>query len=107
MCAPRTSWPGWGSGISLPAAPTAGPLGSCSVKTEFEYLRFVELPRKPERRTGNYSCQNRSSSQELGKVMWHGPWRQYCYFPTVQAVYSAGCLRDMAEFLEGLKAVGR
>ena len=72
------------------------------MKTEYDYLRFVEKPRPTGRKTGIYSCRNRKSDTELGIVRWHGPWRRYCYFPTVQAVYSGGCLEDIADFIGGL-----
>ena len=69
------------------------------MKTEYEYLRFAELPKRDDRKTSTYSCQNLKSTTELGLVKWHGAWRQYCFFPTIQAVYSAGCLGDIADFI--------
>lgn len=66
---------------------------------EYKYLRFVEEPRPKGRKTGIWSCRNKSSNTELGVIRWNGHWRQYCYFPTVQAVYSAGCLMDIADFI--------
>ena len=72
------------------------------MKTDYEYLRFVERSRPPGLKTGIYSCRNRKSDTELGIVRWHGPWRQYCYVPTVQAVYSGGCLQDIAGFIARL-----
>ena len=76
--------------------------GEGGVKTDYEYLRFVEKPRPPRRKTGIYSCRNLKSDTELGLVRWHGPWRQYCYFPIGQAIYSAGCLQDIADFMTRL-----
>lgn len=71
------------------------------MKLEYQYLLFVEVERKAK--TSVWSCRNKKSGAELGRVAWHGPWRQYCYFPTVQAVYSAGCLDDIADFIEQVK----
>ena len=68
----------------------------------YEYLWFVEKPRPAGRKTGIYSCRNLNSNNELGEVRWHNHWRQYCYFPTVQAVYSAGCLKDITDFIRRL-----
>jgi len=76
--------------------------GESGVKTEYDYLRFVEKPRPAVRKTGIYSCRNLKSDTELGIVRWHGPWCCYCYFPTVQAVYSEGCLQDIAGFIARL-----
>ncbi len=38
----------------------------------------------------------------LGEVKWYSSWRQYVFFPTGQrTLFSAGCLRDMARFIDG------
>lgn len=70
------------------------------MKLMFEYVEFVEIEPKPK--TKVFSCRNRNSSEELGQVKWYGPWRQYCYFPVIMAVYSKGCLRDIAAFISQL-----
>lgn len=72
------------------------------MKTRFEYIHFVKTADKPK--TSVWSCRNSRSDDELGEVRWYGSWRRYCYFPTVQAVYSQGCLNDIAEFIAGLSA---
>jgi hypothetical protein len=64
---------------------------------DFKYIEFVELPSKGK--TSIWSCRNKNSGTELGQVRWHGPWRQYCYFPAVDAVYSSGCLFDIGSFV--------
>jgi hypothetical protein len=72
------------------------------MKTEFQYIAFIELPVPAERKTKIWSCCNRKHGEELGKVMWNGQWRQYCYYPTCAAVYSAGCLNDITEFIKSV-----
>ena len=64
---------------------------------KFEYVHFVKTENKPK--TSVWSCRNNNSSDELGIVKWYAPWRAYCFFPTVQAVYSAGCLMDINSFI--------
>ena len=68
---------------------------------DYKYLAFQELIRVEGHKTSVYSCRNKRSGEELGQIRWYGAWRQYCYFPTVQAVYSGGCLRDIAGFMAG------
>lgn len=63
----------------------------------YEYVHFVKVDDKPK--TSVWRCQNIKGEDELGIVKWYAPWRQYCYFPTVQAVYSAGCLADIKDFI--------
>jgi hypothetical protein len=70
------------------------------MKTEYEFIHFVKIADKT--RTSVWSCQNNKTDDELGKIEWYPGWRQYCYFPTVQAVYSIGCLVNIAEFISQL-----
>ncbi len=71
------------------------------MQTRYEYLVFEKAAQQPPK-TSSWECKNIRSGTMLGVVKWYGSWRQYCYFPTVQAVYSAGCLKDIADFLEQL-----
>ena len=77
---------------------------STPTKTTYEYLVFeqVKVEGFNKTKTTPWTCMNLKSRGELGMVKWHGAWRQYCYFPTVQAVYSSGCLSDIADFLNQL-----
>lgn len=68
---------------------------------KYKYINFKLIEKKPK--TGIYRCCNNKSGEELGIIKWHNSWRQYCYFPTVQAVYSRGCLEDINNFLLKLK----
>ncbi|KKL76429.1 hypothetical protein LCGC14_2045000 [marine sediment metagenome] len=63
----------------------------------YEYVHFEKVEDKPK--TSVWSCRNNNSEEELGVVKWYAPWRCYCYFPTVQAVYSPGCLVDINDFI--------
>jgi hypothetical protein len=38
----------------------------------------------------------------LGIVRWFGRWRQYTFWPSSDTIYSPGCLRDVAAFLDAL-----
>lgn len=71
------------------------------MKTEYQYIHFVKIADKPK--TSIWSCKNSHHGNELGRIQWYGPWRQYVYSPTVQAVYSIGCLVDIADFIQQLK----
>ncbi len=73
-----------------------------SYKYNYKYLHFIQVE-NPGRKTSIWECRNNRSQATLGLVKWYGPWRQYCYYPTVQAVYSPGCMDDMAHFIRQLK----
>lgn len=75
------------------------------MKRYYQYINFQIKEHKPK--TLVWSCRNNSSGAELGEIKWYASWRQYCYFPTVQAVYSTGCLKDIADFIsQGPNALG-
>lgn len=67
----------------------------------YRFIHFVEIERKAK--TSVFSCRNNRSGEELGQVRWYPAWRRYCYFPTVQAIYSAGCLADIQHFMEAVE----
>lgn len=35
----------------------------------------------------------------LGEVKFFGRWRQFCFFPSTNAVFNEGCLADLTKFL--------
>jgi len=72
--------------------------GNFKMKTQYQYIHFVLIEEKPK--TKVWQCNNNRSGEELGVLKWYSGWRQYCYFPTVQAVYSKGCLDDIADFIK-------
>lgn len=43
----------------------------------------------------------------LGIVRWFGRWRQYTFWPSNETLYSAGCLHDVADFIESLHEARR
>ena len=43
----------------------------------------------------------------LGQIKWHGPWRQYCFFPSPYCVFNNGCMSDIQEFIKELHAKRR
>ena len=71
------------------------------MKTEYKYLQFQEIPSK-SKPTRKFICWNKKVGGELGEIRWLSDWRQYCFFPTVQAVYSVSCLNDIADFIKNL-----
>ena len=70
------------------------------MKTEFEYICFKQKPSTGK--TFIWLCRNIHHGDELGVIKWHCAWRTYCYIPTVQAVYSRACLKDIAQFIDNL-----
>jgi hypothetical protein len=65
------------------------------MKTKYKFIYF-------EQNGNTWLCKNNKSKGLLGKIEYYSPWRQYCYFPLTQAVYSDGCLSDIADFIKQL-----
>lgn len=38
----------------------------------------------------------------LGTIKWHGPWRQYCFFPNGETIFSGDCMRYIIDFIKEL-----
>jgi hypothetical protein len=40
----------------------------------------------------------------LGLIKWHGPWRQYCFFPNkdYETLWSWDCLKELSEYIQEL-----
>ena len=66
------------------------------MKTQYEYITFIPIPF--EGKTTKWDCINTKSGHPLGRVMWYGPWRQYCFHTVGQAIFSNGCLNDIRDF---------
>ena len=61
------------------------------------YIEFVEIERKPKNLV--FSVRSISQGTELGRIKWHGAWRQYCLFPE-PTIWSSGCLEAVVDFLK-------
>jgi len=65
-----------------------------------QYLSFRWLFDKPK--TGVFGVYSLSSGEELGRIFWYASWRQYCFFPTSETVWSRGCLHQIQDFMNKL-----
>jgi len=72
------------------------------MKTEYEYIRFVLIPEREIKKTKLYHVYNNKGGPPIGLIKWYGSWRQYCFFPATQTIYSKGCLLDIINFIEQL-----
>jgi hypothetical protein len=65
-----------------------------------KYLAFILITDTGKTRT--YSIRSRSRGDVLAIVRWYGAWRQYTMEPLYHTVWNKDCLREVADFLEGL-----
>jgi len=61
--------------------------------------KYIEFHGEPQNRI--YGCINTKQQSLLGFVRYYKQWRQWTFWPSnLGLVLSAGCCRDLADFLE-------
>jgi hypothetical protein len=76
-------------------------------KIDRSYVKFVEAAGFRGRKTKRYEVVSAAHGFTLGVVNWFDAWRRYAFSPSPDTVYSAGCLREIAAFVDGLTGKGR
>lgn len=71
-----------------------------SLEKVYKFIHFRIFEEKEK--TNVYICCNNKSGGKLGFIKWHGPWRQYCFFPECDTVFNKGCLNDVNDFIKHL-----
>ena len=67
---------------------------------ETEYLHIRQVPFKGK--TTRWEVRNKHNGALLGLVKWYPPWRQYCFYPNADAVFSHGCLENTTAHIKRL-----
>jgi hypothetical protein len=76
------------------------PVGLMS-QVDSEYLEFVR-DHPPGRKTPIVVVRSKSSGVVLGSIAWFGRWRQFCFHPKADTVFSIGCMNDIAYVIRDL-----
>ncbi len=66
------------------------------------YMRAQEQPLVPGRKTRKWHIYSRGPNR-LGVIEWWGAWRQYVFVPDENTIFSAGCMRDLIEFMSAIR----
>ena len=64
------------------------------VDGEYKYIGITWIGSKPK--TEEYGVYNRKYQTWLGEIAWYASWRQYCFFPEPQMVFSSGCMEALS-----------
>lgn len=59
-----------------------------------EYVR-----QSPSGKTGLWEIRSVADRELLGAVRWHGPWRQYVFYPEWSTLWNPDCLDEVSAFL--------
>lgn len=65
---------------------------------EPKYIHFVKIEEKPK--TSVWSVVNNTGDYPIGIIRWNPGWRQYCFYPETDIVFSVGCLQDICQFIK-------
>lgn len=66
------------------------------MKTKYKFIYFEAGYRDC------WFCYSNKKKTALGLVEYYGRWKQWCYFPASETVYSHDCLADIRDFLNQL-----
>ena len=72
---------------------------------ETKYLIF-EVVRETVR-TKEIAVVNKRSSTRIGVIRWYFNWRQYVFEPDGNTIWNVGCLQDVIDVINQVKAAGR
>ena len=67
---------------------------------EYKYItiNYSESDAKKQ----HYLIFNKKYGDLLGEIGWYSPWRQYCFMPQDDTVFSRCCLNDIIDFINEL-----
>jgi hypothetical protein len=71
------------------------------MKTNYKYIMMEKLEQK--QKTSVWGVKNNHGDYFIGSIRWNPGWRQYCFFPDNEIVFSVGCLKDICEFIVELR----
>ncbi len=64
---------------------------------------MIKTEEKPK--TAVFDVYTKSGDYVLGEIKWFPRWRQYCFFPEDDCVFSKGCMSDINDFIEQLMQI--
>jgi len=66
------------------------------------HLTFIEGAKDNKERKTKYFEVHGYKNAYLGYIAWNGGWRQYCFYPDPECVWSHDCLTELATFIKQL-----
>ena len=71
-----------------------------TLTNDYKYITMIHAESKPK--TEVFAVMTKDQEVTLGVIKWYAPWRQYCYIPDDNTIYSRGCMADINDFVEKL-----
>ena len=67
-----------------------------------KYLDFIEFE-NTGRKTRVYGVYNKNSGNIIGCIKWYNKWRQYCFYPMNDTIFSNDCMNDIIKTINFIK----
>lgn len=74
------------------------------MNTEYKYFYFELMTALGSDKKQSWFCISKGGRFPLGVVKWFSDWKQFCFFPEEETVFSVGCLNDVIDFINQLNA---
>lgn len=74
---------------------------SQQLENNYKYITMIKTEDKPK--TSVFDVYTKNGDVVLGEIKWFPNWRQYCFFPEDDCVFSKGCMNDINNFIEQLQ----
>jgi hypothetical protein len=69
-------------------------------------MKWLELTNEQpsaSNKTGRWDVVNKTDGSFLGRISWHGAWRQYCFNTTGQpSIWNSECMIELSQLLKDL-----
>jgi len=75
---------------------------SQQLENEYKYITMIKVEDKPK--TSVFDVYSKHDDI-LGQVKFFPQWRQYCFFPEDDCVFSKGCMDDINNFIGQLQKI--
>ena len=73
---------------------------SLQLHNDYKYITMIKAEDKPK--TSVFAVMTKDQEVTLGIIKWYAPWRQYCFIPDDNTIYSKGCMTDINDFITRL-----
>lgn len=68
-----------------------------------KFLKFNLVSVNADTKRKAYDVLNKKGGYPLGFIEWYSTWRQYCFNPEADTVFSLECLQDICDFIKEIK----
>ena len=74
---------------------------SLQLHNDYKYITMIHDHDLPKTSVFDVYTKNEKETY-LGEIRWYAPWRQYCFYPQDECVFSKGCMNDICDFINRL-----